>query len=69
MEVESIIEIIKVKYICNKCWCGEMEIDDTDLEDGVFFSDYRNKHKCNKCGHTEMLVGIYPYIKDIEDDE
>ena len=36
---------------------------------GVFFSDYRNKHKCNKCGHTEMLVGIYPYIKDNEDDE
>ncbi|MBO5424419.1 MAG: hypothetical protein J6A25_02800 [Lachnospiraceae bacterium] len=69
MEVESIIEIVEVKYICDKCWRGEMEIVVDDTDDGVFFSDYRNKHKCNVCGHKQMLVGVYPYIKDNEDDE
>lgn len=69
MEFESYIEIVKVGYTCHKCWCGEMEIDNDYLEDDVSFWDFKNKHKCNKCGHTEMLVGIYPYIKDIEDDE
>ena len=69
MEFESYIEIVKVGYMCHKCWCGEMEIDVDDTDDGVFFSDYRNKHKCNVCGHKQMLVGVYPYIKDNEDDE
>ena len=42
-----------IKYICDKCGKGEM----------ISTSPPQWNHRCNECGHEQILDGDYPRIE------
>ena len=59
---------VGVKYICENCNEGEMELD---KENPIYFATNPPliPHKCTKCGCKMSLRKTYPYIEWLSDDE
>lgn len=69
-EVMFPLHPVGVKYVCDFCNEGEMQISE-DPNDSIVTLGTRPmfKHKCTKCGNTLQLPRSYPYVKFMTDEE